>query len=242
MEPHLIFFTVNSILRLADRLVKRGVDMRITIIMTWVLLVLIPGGLAWAQEEIDQLELETETSFFEAQNAQRQLEQSKDQLLKEQLETRAAQEKSEAIVKKSKETRERVETERVKIEKQRSALLKERTKYNDLTEKKSKEIRKIEAQYELEKSTLDKLAKEVRELKAQNRSYDEKIEKYKRAIAESKRQNAKGQRIKANQERNLAKRKKIFDSLGNKSASSVGNRLPASSGPPVKVKLKPDSR
>lgn len=217
--------------------------MRIAKMMTWILIALGFGGLSWAQEEeIDQFELETETSFFEAQNAQRQLEQSKDQLVKEQLETRAAKEKSEAMVKQAKETRHRVDKERVEIEKQRSVLLKERTKYNELTDKKSKEVKKIEAQYELEKATLNKLAQEVRSLKAQNRSYSQKIENYKRAIAEAKRQNIKGNKIKANQERNLAKRKKIFDSLGNKSSSSVGNRLPASSGPPVKVRLKPDGR
>lgn len=217
--------------------------MRIAKMMTWILIALGSGGLSWAQEEeIDQFELETETSFFEAQNAQRQLEQSKDQLVKEQLETRAAKEKSEAMVKQAKETRHRVDKERVEIEKQRSVLLKERTKYNELTDKKSKEVKKIEAQYELEKATLNKLAQEVRSLKAQNRSYSQKIENYKRAIAEAKRQNIKGNKIKANQERNLAKRKKIFDSLGNKSSSSVGNRLPASSGPPVKVRLKPDGR
>lgn len=194
-----------------------------------------------AQEAIDDFELDTETSFFEAQNAQRQLRDSKDRQVKEQEETRQAQERSVEITKKAEDTRKRAETERVEIEKNRMALEKERADYNKKIKEKSAEIQKLNREVAKEQRALEALRKEVKGLKAQTAAQQRKIEEIALSRRDIRARTERGREIRVSQKRLLDKNSRILNTTAQKENLKVKGRAPASvKGPDMNVTLKPN--
>lgn len=223
-----LFIPLIPVIGRADKTLVRHAEV---VIMKQTALFLIGlsilGFNARAQEAIDEFELETETAFFEAQNAEQQLRDSKDLLLKEQLETKAAQERAKAVSQQASETKARVQAERINLEKQRVNLAKQKVQYQRNIQKKIAEIKRRNSELQKDRTSLAALAKEVRDLKRRNQSYQLQINAQKRSERQLKQYMAEGHRLKKIQKRSLAKREKVLRDLGQKSASSLG-RQPAS--------------
>jgi hypothetical protein len=145
--------------------------------------------LAWAtQDEIEQFDLETETSFFEAQNAQTQLKETKNKLTEEQLDTRQAQEKAEAMKARASEVRAQTQKERAEIEKQRTALKKDQANYKSEIQLQAKEIKQMKARLKKERAELAALSQSVKKTRHKNLAYQAQIDRLqeeRRQVAES---------------------------------------------------------
>tara|TARA_Y100001935_G_scaffold254120_1_gene262167 strand:- start:1544 stop:2335 length:792 start_codon:yes stop_codon:yes gene_type:complete len=196
------------------------------------------GQKAFAQAELDEFELDTETSFFEAENTKKQLEISQQALEAEQMEAREAEERAKEIASKAKEVRERTEKQRVEIEKRRAALKKERQSYQSKIDQKSSEIKALNKKIVKEKKDLAGLVHEVRQLKAKNRAYDRQIAKAKEARKKLRAYTAKTKAYESQHRKNLANRKRILNQVAYREKSSLG-RSPASvEDPNLNVRLR----
>lgn len=199
--------------------------MRAAFFISWTLLF---GTNGWG-DQVDEFELETETSFFEAQNAEGQLDVSKDLLLKEQLETNAAERRAEEVSARAQEMKKKIQAEREKVERQRAVLAKQKAKYQKEIQVKEAEIKKRDLELQQDRATLAALAKEVRDLKRKNLRYQERINAQKRSNQQIKQYMAEGKKQKKSQQEYLVKRQNILQSLGRKSESSP-RRQPSSVG------------
>lgn len=192
------------------------------------------GMSSWA-DVVDEFELETETSFFEAQNEESQLDASKDLLLKEQLETNEVRARAEEVRERSQEIRKKIQAEREQVEKQRAVLSKQKAQYQKEIQSKEAEVRKRDRELQKERAALAALAKEVRDLKRKNQNYQERINAQKRSNEQLKRYAADGKRQKKQQQEFLVKRQNILQSLGQKRTSL--QRQPASVGSAEEVNV-----
>jgi len=191
---------------------------------------------------MDEYDLETETSFFEAQNAERQMVASKDDLFKDQLETEQAKAKAEKMAQMAKEAFKKTQAERLAIEKKRVALSKERRAHEKSLKKNSQKLAQLNSEIVKDRKSLAQLTAEVRQLKAKNQAYLAQIQKAKEAKARIKSYAVKGEVYKAQHQRNLARRKKVLNQrLAEKAAADLGRR-PASlraSSSDMNVTLRP---